>query len=69
MQKVLENEEDLQALCLLEESENELWQEVISKQNKRRVKKANQASLSHVENSHHPNSKKIIEVKDRWAKS
>ena len=29
-----ENEEDLQAWCLLEESENEQWQEVISKQNK-----------------------------------
>ena len=30
-----EIEEDLQAWCLLEESENEQWQEVISKQNKR----------------------------------
>ena len=45
-----ENEEDLQAWCLLEESENE-WQEVISKQNKKKVKKANQASLLSVENS------------------
>ena len=40
-----ENEEDLQAWCLLEGSENEQWQEVISKQTKRRVKKDNQASL------------------------
>ena len=29
-----ECKEDLQAWCLLEESENEQWQEVISKQNK-----------------------------------
>ena len=34
-----ENEEDLQAWCLLEESDNEQWQEVISKQKKRKVKK------------------------------
>ena len=31
-----ENEEDVQAWCWLEESENEQWQEVISKQNERK---------------------------------
>ena len=40
-----ENWEDLQAWCLLEESDNEQWQEKISRRNKQRVKKANQASL------------------------
>ena len=63
-----ENEEDLQAWCLLEESENEQWQEVTSKQNKRNVKKANQASLLSVENSHNSNPKKVVEVKDKWVK-
>ena len=38
--------------------ENEQWQEVISKQNERQVKKANQASLL----------KNIVEVKDKWVK-
>ena len=39
-----ENEEDLQAWCLLEESENEQWQEVVSRRSKQRAKKVNQAS-------------------------
>ena len=63
-----ENEEDLQAWCLLEESENEQWQEVISKHNKRNVKKANPASLLRVENNHNSNPKKIVEVTDKWMK-
>ena len=46
-----EDEDDLQAWCLLEESENEQWQEVISRRNKQRVKRANQASLLSVERS------------------
>ena len=58
----------MQAWCSLEENENEQWQEVISKQNKRKVKKANQASLLSVENSHNSNPKKIVEVKDKWVK-
>ena len=63
-----ENKEDLQAWCLLEESVNEQWQEVISKQNKRSVKQDNQASLLSMENSHNVNPKKIVEVKDKWVK-
>ena len=63
-----EHEEDLQAWCFLEESENEQWQDVISNQNKRKVKKANQASLLKAENNHTSNPKKIVEVKDKWAK-
>ena len=54
--------------CWLGESENEQWQEVISKQNKRRVKKDNQASLLSMENSHDSNPKKIVDVKDKWVK-
>ena len=53
---------------MLEESENEQWQEVIRKQNKRKVKKANQASLLSVESNHNLNPKKIVEVKDKWVK-
>ena len=55
-----ENEDDLQAWCL--------WREVISEQDKRKMKKANQASLLSVENSHNSNPKKIVEVKDKWVK-
>ena len=36
-----EDEDDLQAWCL-EESENEQWQEVISRRNKRKTKETNQ---------------------------
>ena len=62
-----EHEEDLQACCLLEESEHEQWQEVISKHNKRNVKKANPASVR-VENNHNSNPKKIVEVTDKCVK-
>ena len=54
--------------CLLEESENKQWQEVIRRRNKQRVKKANQALLLSVESSHSLSSKKIVEVKDKWVK-
>ena len=63
-----ESEEDLQAWCLLKESENEQWQEVISRRSKQRVKKANQTSLLSVERSHSFSPKKIVEVKDKWVK-
>ena len=66
VEEATDDEEDLQAWCLLEESENEQWQEVISRRDKQKVKKANQASLLSVENSHNSNTKKIIEVLDRW---
>ena len=63
-----EDEDDLQAWCLLEESENEQWQEVISRRNKQRVKRANQASLLSVESSQILSPKKIVEVRDKWVK-
>ena len=59
-----DNEEDLQARCLLEESEHE---QVISRRDKSRAKKANLASLLCVENSHNSSPKKIVEVKDRFS--
>ena len=39
-----------------------------SRRNKQRVKKANEASLLSVENSHSLSPKKIVEVKDKWVK-
>ena len=63
-----EDEEDLLAWCLLEESENEQWQEVISRRSKQRAKQVNQASLLSVESNHSLSPKKIVEVKDKWVK-
>ena len=63
-----DSEEDLQALCLLEESEDEQWQELVSRRAKQKMQKANQASQLSVESSHNSKSKEIIEVKDRWVK-
>ena len=60
-----EDEDDLQAWCLLEESENEQWQEVISRRNKQGVKRANQASLLSVESSQSLSPKKIVEVRGK----
>ena len=51
-----------------EESESEQWQEVISRRNKQRVKRANQASLLSVESSQSLSPKKIMEVRDRLVK-
>ena len=45
VEELAEDENNLQAWCLLEENENEQWQEVMSRRNKQRVKRANQASL------------------------
>ena len=41
------------------------WQEVISRRDKQRATKANQASLLSVDSSHSSSPKKIVEVKDR----
>ena len=56
LKKQLDNEEVLQLWCSLEESENEQWQEVISRRDKQKVKKASPTSLLSVENSHYSNS-------------
>ena len=41
---------------------------MISRREKQRSKKTNQASLLSVESSHNSSPKKIVEVKDRWVK-
>ena len=63
-----ESEEDLQAWCILEESESEQWQEVISRRSRQRAKRTNQASLLSVESSYDLSPKKIVEEKDKWVK-
>ena len=68
IEESVEEEDDLQAWCLLEESESEQWQEVINKRNKQRTKRANQSSLLSVENSQNVSSKKVVETKDKWVK-
>ena len=49
-----DNGEELQAWCLLEESENEQWQEVISRRDKQLLKNAAHASLLSALRSKHP---------------
>ena len=63
-----ESEEDMQAWCILEESESEQWQEVISRRSRQRAKKTNHASLLSVESSYDLSPKKILEEKDKWVK-
>ena len=60
-QRHLDNDEELQPWRLLEESENEQWQRVISRRDKQKAKKANQASLLSVENRQSPRLKNILE--------
>ena len=68
IEESVEDEDDLQAWCLLEDSQSEQWQEVINRKSKQRVKRANQSSLLSVENSQNLSSKKVVETKDRWVK-
>ena len=61
----------MRAWRLLEESENEQWQEVTSKKSKlkkkkKKKKKLNHESLLSVENNSGVPSRKVIEVKDHW---
>ena len=62
VEEATDKKEDLQAWCLLEDSENEQWQEVIRRRGKYKVKQANHASSVSVENIQNS------EVKDRWVK-
>ena len=57
----------MHAWCLLEESENGQWQEVISKKSKLKMKKLAHESLLSVEDNSCASPRKIIEVKDNWA--
>ena len=54
-----EDGDELHAWCLLEESENERWQEVTSK-------KSTDESLLSVENNSCASPRKVIEVEDNW---
>ena len=65
IEESVEEEDDLQTWCLLEESESEQWQEVISKRSKQRAKRVNQASLLSVESCKNSDSKKVVEMKDK----
>ena len=58
----------LHAWCLLEKSENEHWQEVISKKSKLKLQKLAHESLLSVENYSCASPRKVIEVKDHWSK-
>ena len=68
IEESVEEEDDLQAWCLLEESESEQWQKVINRRSKQRAKKVNQSSLLSVENTQSVSSKKVVETKDKWVK-
>ena len=52
----------------MEDSENQQWQEVVSKREKQKMKRANQVSLLSMESCHNSKTKEITEVKDRWVK-
>ena len=61
-----EDEDELLAWLLLEESENEHWQEVTSKKSKLKTKKcAHESSLS-VENNSWASPRKVVEVGNNW---
>ena len=51
---------------MLEESENEQWQEVVSKKSKLKSKKVAHESLLSVENISGVPPRKVIDVKDNW---
>ena len=65
---VQDDEDELHAWCLLEESENEQWQEVISKKSKLKFKKLDHESLLSVENHFGASPRKVIEVKGNWVR-
>ena len=63
---VHEDEDELHAWCLSEESENEQWQHVTSKKSKLKKKKLDHESFLSVENNSGLHPRKVIEVKDNW---
>ena len=64
--EVHEDEDELHAWCFLEESENEQWQEVISKKSKLKLKKLAHESLLSVENHSCASPRKVIVPKSTW---
>ena len=65
-EEVREGEDELHAWCLLEESENEQWQEVTSKKSKLQGKKFAHVSLLSVEDNSCASPRQVLEVKDNW---
>ena len=65
-EEVREDEDELHAWCLLEESENEQWLGVTSKKSKLKTKNLDHESLLSVENNSGVLPRKVIEDKDNW---
>ena len=59
-----EDDDELHAWCLLEQSENEQWQDVTSKKSKLKMKKFAREPLLTAENKSCSSPRKVIEVKD-----
>ena len=68
LEEIPENDE-LHAWCILEERENEQWQEVISKQSRRNLRKDAHFSLLSDESNPISNSEKITDVKQGWTRT
>ena len=68
-EEVPEDEDELHVWCLLEESENEQWQEVTTKKKKKKKKlnKLHNQSLPNVENKSGVPPRKVVELKDTGA--
>ena len=65
--EVHEDDDELHAWCLLEEGDNEQWQEVTSKKSKlKKKKKLDHESLLSVKNISGVPPRKVIEVKNNW---
>ena len=65
-EEVHEDDDELHAWCLLEESENEQWQEVMSEESELKLKKLAHEPLLRVENNSCASPRKVIDVKDNW---
>ena len=62
-----DKEDESYAWCLLDESESEQWQEVVSNKSIVNLKKIANGSLLSVENSCCAPPQKVVEVRDNWA--
>ena len=65
-EEVQEDDDELHAWCLLEESKSKQWQEVVNKNSKLKSKKVAHESQLSVENKSCASPRKVIEVKDSW---
>ena len=65
-EEVHQDDDELHAWCLLEESENEQRPKVTCKKTKLKMKKFAHESLPSVEGNSCASPRKVIEVKDNW---